>query len=141
MLSDVYRVLYYSKIAATKSLAVLSRELEDILLVSRVENSACGITGVLVTDQKMFAQIVEGPADPIRRLIGRIAGDTRHYDFKIISSGFTAERIFQEWSMAIISSKPNQAINDQFFPDLDLQLDTYAVSVFCTSLRHHLLSP
>lgn len=139
MEQGVCRILYRSVVGANKSATDIGLELGEILLTSRRQNPVHGITGVLATNQKVYAQVLEGPSEAVTELIGHIACDHRHQDFRMVSHEIVEARLFQEWSMALISTVQYHGADDQFFPDITEQTDLAAVSLFCDSLRRHLL--
>lgn len=74
-------------------------ELLTILDKSRKNNTALGITGMLLYRDRVFIQALEGEVDKIKTLYEKIAQDTRHRDVKLVSRRPIRERTFQEWSM------------------------------------------
>ena len=91
----MYRILYISTARAIYSAAAL----QDILRVSRRNNAAVDVTGLLVVGGRRFLQALEGPKDAVSATFDRIAGDARH--FAIVKLGDTAitARSFAQWSM------------------------------------------
>ena len=59
---------------------------------------------MLVTNTRMYSQVIEGPTSAVKDSIGHIACDGRHRNVRIISSHGSEERIFESWSMAFIRS-------------------------------------
>lgn len=53
--------------------------MHNILDHSRSQNLLYGITGALLTDGSLFAQIIEGPPIAVNRLYCRIIDDPRHH--------------------------------------------------------------
>lgn len=74
--------------------------LESILSVSRRNNGAAGITGLLVSGGRRFLQVLEGPDQAVLATYGRIQADPRHRGFVLINCQSIGERAFGEWSMA-----------------------------------------
>ena len=139
MESEVSRVLYCSRVGKDRLAKDFSMDLVDILLCSRKENLDHEVTGVLVTNQRAYSQVIEGPSSVVRTLIGHIACDLRHSEFRIISQESSDTRLFQEWSMAAISTEKGQEAEGFLFPSFSGQSDATAVHVFCTALRRYLL--
>ena len=52
--------------------------IQEIVRTSRVHNEASAITGLLMFDGSYFAQWLEGPVDPMDRLLARLRVDPRH---------------------------------------------------------------
>ena len=133
------RLLYCSKIPRSKSSNQIDDDIEIILRKSREENQRFGITGVLVTDRKMYSQVIEGPPPVIKHLIGRISCDDRHGDIKIVSYHNSQTRVFREWSMAFLATTRNLEAEDHIFPTSDAGSNILAISSFCSSVRNCLL--
>lgn len=72
---------------------------EDVLAVSRRNNRADGITGLLVAGKRRFLQAIEGPEDKVRAAFARIAADPRHYACVILSERAVEHTQFGEWAM------------------------------------------
>ena len=86
----------------------------DILDVSRRNNPARDITGVLVSHGGWFMQVLEGPAQALSKLLDKIRDDTRNGDFLLLRATPIVQRDFAEWSMA-----STQVDADQFMDLLD----------------------
>ena len=96
------RMLYCSRAAPRIS----DDQIHDILMVSRRNNKALGLTGVLVHGGGMFMQVLEGPEDAVLRTYVKILDDPRHAASQVIHITPTNEQIFQGWSMGVIKSEP-----------------------------------
>ncbi|WP_394673555.1 BLUF domain-containing protein [Limnobacter sp.] len=80
--------------------------LDEILLISRKNNSTAGITGVLVHGGGMFMQVLEGPEQQVLRTYVKILDDKRHTDSRIIHISPVKERLFDNWTMGVIEAEP-----------------------------------
>lgn len=80
--------------------------LDQILLISRKNNSAAGITGVLVHGGGMFMQVLEGPENNVLRTYMKILDDKRHFDSRIIHITPAKERLFANWTMGVVEAEP-----------------------------------
>ncbi|VWX37412.1 Blue light sensor protein [Limnobacter sp. 130] len=80
--------------------------LDEILLISRKNNSTAGITGVLVHGGGMFMQVLEGPEQQVLRTYMKILDDKRHTDSRIIHISPVKERLFDNWTMGVIEAEP-----------------------------------
>jgi hypothetical protein len=89
------RLLY---ISTTRSI-LAAAELEEILRVSRRNNVAVGVTGLLIVGGRRFLQALEGPEEAVIATFERIRADPRH--FAVVMLGRTAieERLFGSWAM------------------------------------------
>jgi len=95
-----------------KQLIYTSRSLENIsidfvenILVSADRfNSAHAITGLLLYNQTVFIQFLEGPADNMGRVLDRIFNDPRHEEAKTLYTGYSDQRFYPDWSMAALQA-------------------------------------
>jgi hypothetical protein len=74
-------------------------DLEGILSDARATNSQFGVTGVLVYQDEMFFQCLEGPDDSVGRIFDKIGQSTRHRTIKTLLDEKVEDRIFPDWSM------------------------------------------
>lgn len=74
-------------------------ELEEILEVSRRNNTRDGLTGALVYDDKTFLQWLEGGQAEIRDVFERISRDSRHTEIMLLTVRRLEDRWFPDWSM------------------------------------------
>lgn len=75
-------------------------ELDEILRVSRRNNAAVNVTGLLLAGGRRFLQALEGPETAVTSTYARIAADTRHFAIVQLSRRIVAERQFGSWAMA-----------------------------------------
>lgn len=75
-------------------------ELSDLLAVSRRNNAATGITGLLMYEARLFMQALEGPKAAVEGLFQRIKRDPRHTDVQIVCEDSIERRYFGPWRMA-----------------------------------------
>ncbi|MDX2218617.1 MAG: BLUF domain-containing protein [Burkholderiales bacterium] len=79
------------------------QELERILASSRRRNAAIGVTGVLLYRTGTFLQLLEGPADAVRRLYGEIIHhDPRHRALVLCWEQPITTRSFPQWWMGYV---------------------------------------
>lgn len=89
-----------SIVYVSESLAPLSQsELTGLLDVSRRNNTARGLTGMLLYKDGHFMQALEGEADAVRERLDVIAADPRHTAVRELLTEEITERRFPEWSM------------------------------------------
>jgi hypothetical protein len=72
-------------------------------MISRRNNAARKVTGILVHKNGEFLQYLEGPKDVVTALYDKIANDKRHERIKIIENGDLEERVFPNWEMGFAS--------------------------------------
>ena len=93
------RLVYASRAKATLTPA----QFDDILAVSRRNNQANGITGVLCTNTFIFLQMLEGGRKEVSETYNRIASDPRHQDVQLLHFEEIMSRKFADWSMGKVS--------------------------------------
>jgi hypothetical protein len=74
-------------------------ELQQIVEVSRRNNLASGLTGMLLYHDGTFVQALEGPADQVRKTLDRIEGDATHHSILVLIQDNVTKREFGAWSM------------------------------------------
>ena len=84
-----------------------SSELEEIHNSSRKNNSADGITGLLIYNGTHFLQIIEGGEAAIERLVDRLRTDARHKGFEIRDKRRIDARSFPDWTMELLRVTPS----------------------------------
>lgn len=78
-------------------------EIQDLLTRSREQNALAGVTGILVSAEGSFFQVLEGEAAVVDALYARIASDRRHTRVTLIIREPIARRAFANWSMGYLS--------------------------------------
>ena len=73
--------------------------LDDILTISRFNNSRDDITGTLICRADMYLQLIEGPDAAIQATYARIIGDDRHLEVNQLVSRAVTARMFPKWAM------------------------------------------
>jgi hypothetical protein len=73
--------------------------LAELLAQSRVNNSAAGLTGMLLYRDGQFMQALEGDDTTVRALYEIVAADPRHEGVRTLLEEQIDERRFPEWSM------------------------------------------
>jgi hypothetical protein len=92
----MYQIVYVS--TATREYG--KDELERILAVSRRNNSADGVTGMLCYHGGTFFQMLEGERDKVESVMERVAADKRHYGVMVLLEQEVERRDLPDWSMA-----------------------------------------
>jgi hypothetical protein len=83
-------------------------ELSDLLRHSNANNALKDITGMLVYENRIFIQLLEGPEQQIRRLVDTISRDPRHDQFTELAEMEISRRSFPDWSMGFRRINPQQ---------------------------------
>ncbi len=73
--------------------------LNAILVQSRRNNAAFGITGALICRADLYLQLLEGPPAAVDAAYQRIAVDSRHADVTLHVRKTVTERLFGAWAM------------------------------------------
>lgn len=76
-----------------------TKELEEILEQSRANNAKAGLTGMLLYEDGAFFQVLEGEAEAVETLYGKIEQDERHTRVMKLIAEPIEEREFGEWTM------------------------------------------
>jgi len=96
--NGLHRLIYISRINGVVA-PDLVVEMEEIVDISNRNNTALGVTGLLLTHDGFFVQALEGSHETISALLGEIAQDPRHTDLKVVSTELISARAFGRWSM------------------------------------------
>lgn len=99
---DVVQLIYCSQASLRKYQLNCDKVLKNIVDHSIVHNSLRKITGILLTDKKFFAQIIEGPPSGINLLYGNVLRDERHHGITLLQYTITNVRLFPQWSMGLV---------------------------------------
>ena len=92
------RLLYASRAVDTSA-----ESIEKILMQSRKQNPACGITGILCYGGSIFLQAIEGGRDAVNELYGHILRDPRHKNVMLLHYEEITERRFGGWTMGQVN--------------------------------------
>nr|WP_320120320.1 BLUF domain-containing protein [uncultured Marinifilum sp.] len=74
-------------------------ELDDILSEIRPKNRKNSITGLLLYNDEIFIQVLEGKSEIINDLYERLKKDDRHINIVLILKENIKKRSFPDWSM------------------------------------------
>jgi hypothetical protein len=99
---DIVQLIYCSHAANSGNKAEFERDLFDILDHSQAYNPLHEITGALMTDGDMFAQVVEGPSAAVKILYAKIMRDKRHHGVLTLQHTLVHVRLFGLWPTAFL---------------------------------------
>ena len=99
MTDTLHRLAYVSRNALAPG-ADATAEIEAILALSRRNNARNGVSGALMFNAGLFAQVLEGELVALEETFERIQCDARHDDVRILQFEPVAARRFDAWSMA-----------------------------------------
>jgi blue light- and temperature-responsive anti-repressor len=109
MNSEPYQILYCSRNRLQGTTAEVATQLATILQSARRNNAQAGVTGALLFNTLLFAQVLEGPLNQVEEIFEKIQCDRRHSDLIVLRSGLVETRFFGEWSMAFARTTSEQA--------------------------------
>ncbi len=90
----------FSLIYASSAVNLFSTaDLVSLLETCRRNNTAAGVTGMLLYKAGNFMQVLEGEEEAVRRLHEKIHHDPRHRGLLTLTEHMITERQFGEWSM------------------------------------------
>jgi hypothetical protein len=75
-------------------------DLVELLKISRRNNEASGLTGMLLYRDGMYLQFLEGRRSDIAGLLERLQNDPRHCGMHVLRESNLPARLFPEWTMA-----------------------------------------
>ncbi len=75
-------------------------DVEAITEVARSRNADLDVTGALISTERHFAQILEGPAAAVDEVMVSILRDPRHSALKVLEEVERPRRWFAKWSLA-----------------------------------------
>ena len=108
-MSDVYRLVYYSRNRIAGASADVAASIRSILQASRLNNPRVNVTGALMFNAGCFAQVLEGEREAVAHTFERIQQDERHGDVSLLSFAPAAGRAFPSWSMAFVGGAMDDA--------------------------------
>ncbi len=114
------RLLYVSQAVGPQTTTVTT----SILLQAQTHNAVLGITGVLCQGQGFFFQVLEGERSRVNALYRRICIDKRHHAVDLLHYEEIKERLFDQWSMALI----RLPVDDPMLNRQHADFDPYATS-------------
>lgn len=103
--------VYFQVYASSATNLFSELDLQALLRQCRENNTALGITGMLLYKDGNFMQVLEGDETVIRQLLARIRTDPRHAGMMTLLEG-SAPREFPDWSMGFqdLQSAESRAI-------------------------------
>jgi hypothetical protein len=102
MTSGLHRLVYYSRNRITGTPAEVAAEVDAILASAQRNNSLIDVTGALIFNAGIFAQVLEGARRDIEVTFERIQRDERHGDVQVLAFEEVESRGFPSWSMAFV---------------------------------------
>lgn len=88
--------IVYSSVATSE---LTSIDIAELVTECRVKNRKVGVTGMLMSEDDKFLQVLEGPEYLVRDLMSLIERDPRHDQVKVLAEEQITTRRFPDWSM------------------------------------------
>ncbi|RYI99487.1 MAG: BLUF domain-containing protein [Acetobacteraceae bacterium] len=104
MSAALRRLCYFSQSLIEGSAEAKAQEIERLLAVARRVNAEMSVTGMLMTSEDCFAQILEGTPEAVGEIYGRIRQDGRHAGVTLLRDDPVADRAFAGWAMRSVHS-------------------------------------
>jgi len=114
----IYHLLYISE--KSKNFDE-KNDLEKILQSSHIHNEKYNITGVLITRNQFFIQVLEGKKEDVETTFNRITPDSRHKKVKTLLTYQDQSRIFPNWVMGIVQGEQFASNINELIPLLHKQ--------------------
>jgi hypothetical protein len=102
MPSDLNRLIYYSRNRILGTPAQVTAEVNTILASAQRNNSLRCVTGALIFNAGIFAQVLEGTRRDVELTFERIQRDARHSDVEVLAFAQAQNRQFPSWSIAFM---------------------------------------
>jgi len=99
---EIVQLIYCSRAAHFKDSTLIKSDIQDILTLGQIYNFLHEITGALMTDGEMFAQVIEGPTFAVENLYSKIIKDKRHINIITLQRIPIHVRLFNYWPIAFI---------------------------------------
>jgi hypothetical protein len=127
---EVLTIVYVS--AATHPMS--DDGLAALLKQARENNARYGVTGVLLYHDGNFMQLLQGPADDVRKIYSAIESDPRHHLVIPIVNETGLPREFADWAMACgqLDARTWESLISQLSPDGSALADGSAASILKT---------
>lgn len=96
------RLLFFSRRAWDAKGGVDSDQvLASILAAGRRNNPVDGVSGVLIVDDDLFVQVLEGPKSALTKTFRKIAMDPRHKDVVLAGMVEAGSRLYEGWNVCV----------------------------------------
>ena len=130
----MYRLIYVSR-----SVTRFPTDLKVILESSRRNNATFEITGALCFLDGVWCQYLEGEKIALENLFQILLSDPRHKDVKLVEMCSITQRLFADWTMALVTwNKQTHALFKTLNP-VDT-VDLYAITTANAAVMFYGLS-
>lgn len=102
----LHRLIYTSEALSPGSKSdAPTMSAQEIAKASGSKNATRGLSGILISVQNHFIQVLEGEAAELEATFESICRDMRHRDLRLIDFCPAAERYFHGWEMVPLDAK------------------------------------
>lgn len=101
-MSDLHRIVYFSRSRMNGPRPQVDAEFRRIVGVACDSNARAGITGAVMLNDDIFAQVLEGPEPAVTVLFERISRDRRHRQVRMLLRDAPLGRVFSDSPMAFV---------------------------------------
>jgi hypothetical protein len=98
-MTNLHRLVYLSRNKISGGPARIAAEVQSILAAAERNNPRLELTGALIFNAGIFAQVLEGPRSSVEQTFEKIQQDHRHGDVQVLAFNPTEKRVFAKWSM------------------------------------------
>lgn len=98
-------------------------DLQELLKISRKNNTRLGVTGMLLFHDGTFLQILEGEEQVVKTLYAHIKQNPRHRACRILASLSIQQKEFGQWSMGYQKPEGNLLLGFSQFMNSYLDYD------------------
>lgn len=126
--------------ASSASQPLDDEELQALFEVSKRNNEAAGVTGLLLYKDGNFLQLLEGEKNAVQTVYERVRKDPRHKDVILLHQESLRDREFVGWSMGLHNLATVTRIDLPGFVDMDSLSLRPADLIQQPSRAHRLLS-
>ncbi|OQW93933.1 MAG: hypothetical protein BWK79_08525 [Beggiatoa sp. IS2] len=106
---ELVQIVYASKAIRP----YVPEELNQLAERSRANNTALGITGILLYSAGVFIQLLEGEKSAVEKLYQSIQSDKGHYEIKCLVEEPITQRSCPQWEMALVNFDQNMPPDSQ----------------------------
>ena len=109
------RLLYVSRPVGPITTTVTASILEK----SYTNNKNANITGILCQGSGLWLQVLEGERSQVNLLYARIMSDRNHHNVELLSMEEISQRLFGQWSMALVYLSKDDPMVQMAHPEFD----------------------
>ncbi len=111
--------MFYLCYQSTSKVPIDQKLINNILEISKMNNRQSNVTGMLLINNDIFFQILEGEEESVEKLFTKIQSDNRHTSVHRLLSGYESERSFANWSMGFKILSEGELITFNRYLDLE----------------------